>query len=223
MTVVFFSDQMTVIASPFAAIFSTADTPTHKSLKPRSPRHALNWNLNPLSHWHICTFLARAATGPYLERATLSHSPPRPACPPRSSAAVSSLHSFFFFFVLWGTTDPFLGGRKRGLMLAGCKHHLLHFNKTEQSCATLRRTELDAQGQLYRVLDRRPAVQQFVRTIGCTFLTFNATSDFSPPHKRSSLLIRRDGGRCASINPTEGLVSITGTQLARMTIFIFLK
>lgn len=99
--VTMFFCRLVVIASRFALIISTADTPTQESLKPRSPRRAFNQNLNPLSHPHICSFWQKPPLDWKKAVCPPQPAPPAAACPPRSSDSVSSLHSpFFFLFFL---------------------------------------------------------------------------------------------------------------------------
>lgn len=80
-------------------------THAQKSLNPRSPRHAFNQNVNPLSHSHICSF--------WLEL-TLDQTETQPQCcpPPTSMPALLvplprsplPIHPFFFFF--WSSEAP---------------------------------------------------------------------------------------------------------------------
>lgn len=88
-------------------------------------------------------------------------------------------------------------------MLPGHKHHLLLFNKTEQSCATLSWTELNVQDQLNRVLIAD--LQEFVQTIGPPFCSFLCHLTFSPIQEK---LTQNEGcpvygDRCVSISPME--------------------
>lgn len=115
---------------------------THALSKSKTllPRHTLP-KTQILFHTHTSAVFGQCCQWTLLKDS-------RPVPPPALPIPVSSHSLAHFFLSREAPQIHFRGGGVGGLLLAGREHHLLLFNKTEQSSTSLCRTELDMQDQL---------------------------------------------------------------------------